>query len=167
MLTVPLWCLHCASLLRFQQASSPLSKCCSLCVTGKKKKERKEAGHWCCTLWPRGRCQTTWVDGFMRRTYPTERSAFVCSVLHCGHMFMDMHGNCRRGNWVHNLLNDFIIAFHCGAKCFMKAEFLHLYSLSADGVLLFNRTLFGKGRGCLMQALPFARRGKDTCSAHN
>lgn len=88
-LTGPLGCVHCASLLHFQQPLFPLSKWCGLCHIEEKK---NETGHWCCTLWPRGRCRTTWVDGVMHRTYPTEKSAFVCSMLRCGHMLMYMYG---------------------------------------------------------------------------
>lgn len=31
--------------------------------------------------------------------------------------------NCGHRNWALYLINDFIITFHCWAKCFMKAEF--------------------------------------------
>lgn len=42
---------------------------------------QRKTGHWCSSLWPRGRCQATWADGFMCSIYLTERSAFVCFNL--------------------------------------------------------------------------------------
>lgn len=89
------------------------------CVSQRGKK-RKEAGHWCCTLWPRGRCQTTWVDGFMRRMFPAEKSAFVFGVLHSGHMLMYMYrtAGTESGNFTFQVTSS--LAFH--HVCFRKAQ---------------------------------------------
>lgn len=52
---------------------------------------------------------------------------------------------CRRGNWALYLPNDIIVAFRCGAKCFMRAEF-------CSCILLVQMVYFYLTEHCLGQS---------------
>lgn len=66
----PSWCMPCRVTAFWTSPVPALND--AACVS------QKKTGHWCSALWPRGRCQATWVDGFMCSKYLAERSAFVC-----------------------------------------------------------------------------------------
>lgn len=132
----------------------------------------RKTGHWCIALWPRGKCWATRLDGFMRRIYFTERfpvrfyltpgsfeAAWTCTATDHTRRDVKTHGNLHCSKGLKQPLT-----YRTTRTTLRKIH----WDVANTALLLrptmhFCRKLCAHGVGSVMQAVPFARRGKDTC----
>lgn len=93
----------------------------SVACVSRGKKEKKQATDAAHSGPGAGVRPHEWIDSCAGRTLQ-----WICFCLQHATLWPYAHvyvWNCRRRNWALFFTNDFIIAFQCGAKCFMNAEF--------------------------------------------